>query len=177
MDAVNSAWMITFSVLFLVINSVYNLMESYIRDKPLGSKSLHDAVFKDMLVVTQICGSTLCSVAVLSRIEPFCQVLKDYPIVLTSFCALYISAFMSACLIVGCLGIVKVFCIVNMTFMEESVGETRTRVLVIGAIVGFDAVACILFMIQDDIRSGTPMTLLTNTSVPTGNSNSSFPNE
>ena len=170
MDSVSIAWMIIFSVLFFIINSVYYLMESYIRDKPLGSKSLHDAVFKDMLVVTQMCGSTMCSVAVLSRIAFFCQVLQDFPIVLTGFCALYISAFMSACLILGCLGIVKILCIVNLTFMEEIVGETLARILVIGTIVIFDASACALFWFQDDLRTGTAMTLLTNTSVPTGNS-------
>ncbi len=172
MNTPDFLWVCIFSILFFLINFVHYCMKNYVRDKPLGSKSLHDIILKDVLIVTQTCGSTLCSVAILSRLEHIRSIIDEYPIILTSLCTIYISAFMSACLIHGCLCIIKILCIINLTFMEERVGETLTRALVIGIVIGINSLACILFGFHDDIKTGTPMSLLRTTSVPTGENNS-----
>jgi len=50
--------------------------------------------------------------------------------------------------------------------------DFQTRALVIGIVIGINSLACILFGFHDDIKTGTPMSLLRTTSVPTGENNS-----
>jgi hypothetical protein len=39
-------WVAIFVTILVVVNALHDMMRRYIRDKPLGSKSVHDLVFK-----------------------------------------------------------------------------------------------------------------------------------
>jgi hypothetical protein len=46
METANIIWVFVFSILFVSINVLYNLIAGYIDSKPLGLQSLFDAVIK-----------------------------------------------------------------------------------------------------------------------------------
>ena len=170
MDPIDIFWVILFTMTLFGIILVHYFMMECLKDKPLGSKTLHDAALNDLLWFTSTGGAIFCLIDIFSRFETVRHGCLEYPALLYFPCVMYFYAFVSICMHNGCTCIIKFLCIVNLTFMEESVGETLARILVIGNIVIFDASACALFWFQDDLRTGTAMTLLTNTSVPTGNS-------
>jgi hypothetical protein len=59
-------------------------------------------------------------------------------------------------------------CIVNLTFMEEVLGEDIVRYGSIVVTFGSSIAACLVAVYYQDINSGTAMTLLTHQIVPTG---------
>ena len=166
MEFADVFWLAIYVSLLFIINSVLYCMNCYIRDKPL--RSLQDSVFKDTVIITQICGSFFCSVAILSRFEFVRNFLKDNPLVLTCFCTIYIFAFISIGVSHSCVCISRILCIVNLTFMEDSLGENLARAFTVGSTIIISSSACVVFTFYDDINTGTAFSLLTNTSVPTG---------
>lgn len=168
MESIDIVWSAAFLLLTLIINVIHVYLRCYIRDKPMGMKSLHDSVFKDTIILTQMCSSTFCLVAVLSRFESVRYMFGQIPLLLTAVCVVYVFAFISVGVNNGCICIVRILCIFNMTFMEEDLGERLVRILTVGSTMVASGIACIIFFVNDDINSGTPMSLLTNSSVPTG---------
>ena len=166
MEFADIFWLGIYVSLLFIINSVLYCMNCYIRDKPL--RSLQDSVFKDTVIITQICGSIFCSVAILSRFDFVRNFLKDNPLVLTCFCTIYIFAFISIGVSHSCVCVSRILCIVNLTFMEDSLGENLARAFTVGSTMIVSGSACIVFAFHDDINTGTAFSLLTNTSVPTG---------
>jgi hypothetical protein len=55
-----------------------------------------------------------------------------------------------------------------MIFMEDVLGETVIRFLTAGTTASVSGAACLFLILNDDIATGTPMSLLTNKSIPTG---------
>ena len=47
----------------------------------------------------------------------------SFQIFLTFACAIYVFAFVSICVCAGFLAIIRLACIINLNFMEESIGE------------------------------------------------------
>ena len=95
MKTTDIAWIVIFSIPLVTMNAIGHCVRQYIRDKPLGMKSLHDVVFKDMLCVVQFGCSTFCLISMMSRFESVQQLMIDEPILLTFCCASYICAYIS----------------------------------------------------------------------------------
>ena len=168
MDNSDIFWVTAFLVLIFAISFLHIHMRCYVRDKPTGMKSLHDTIFKDTISLTQMSGSIFCAVAIMSRFELVRLFFNEFPLLRSAVCALYIFAFVSVGVNHSCICIVRILCIINMTFMEESLGERLTRMLTVGATLVTSGTACLIFFLIQDIDSGTPMSLLTNSSIPTG---------
>jgi len=161
-------WVIIFFSSLTITNFTLHNAKCYIRDKPPGMKSLHDIVFKDMICVVQFAASTICMTSILSRFEIVREVLSENPFLLTVFCSIYICGFTSVCISNSCICIIRILCIIDLTFVEEHLGEPMTRACAL--LIPFLACtsACIICSIHNDINSGTAMTLFTGRSVATG---------
>jgi hypothetical protein len=86
----------------------------------------------------------------------------------TVVCSLYCIAFISLCVHGGCLCILRLVCLTNLTFVESRIGETNTRlgIAVLTAVVA--TAACVAQNISGDINSGTAYAFLTRQTVDTG---------
>ena len=168
MNAFDIVWVVIFTVLVVWSNAIAQGMKRYLRNKPLGSKSLQDGVFKDSISVAQLCVTTFSAVSVMSRFEDVRTLAKDSPYLLTGLCAMYVFAYISVMINHGFQCITRILCIINLSFVEESIGENVTRKFVTVTTVAVSGLACIAFVAVDDINSGTAASLFTNASVPTG---------
>jgi len=148
---------------------IHHFMMHCIKDKPLGSKTLFDTAFKDTLWFTCFCGSVFCLIDILSRFEFIRNLCSQNPSLLTFTSLMYVFAFVSVCIHNGSICIIKIACIISLTFMEETVGETLVRVVTISFTLLVSISACLLLTYLEDINSGTAMTLLTHQVIPTGN--------
>jgi hypothetical protein len=148
---------------------IHHFMIHCIKNKPLGSKTLFDAAFKDTLWFTCFSGSVFCIIDILSRFEFIRNLCSQNFALLTFTSLMYIFAFVSVCIHNSSLCIIKIACIMNLTFMEETAGETLVRVVSIIFTLSVSISACLLLTYLEDINSGTAMTLFTHQVIPTGN--------
>ena len=128
MDFLNLTWLLAFVALLVTLNVLDYFLIKYVNDKPLGHQSLYDVVFKDTFVVVQAYGTTYCTLAILSRLGPVSQLLSQDCYYLGSLAYLcYTAAFTAACVNVGLNCVIRTFCLISFSFMEETVGENLTR--------------------------------------------------
>ena len=168
MNTIDTIWLILYSTILCSIIIVHHLLINYIRNKSPGSKSIHDVAFQDTLYSTRFSGLVISLIAILSRFEGARIVFTDYPMTVTYPCALYVFAFVTVCVNAGCFCIVRILCIINFTFMEETISETSVRLISSLVTISSGVTACMLLGYNDDINSGTAMTMLTHKLVPTG---------
>jgi len=168
MDAVDSFWVAIHIVLFIICNVVAQFIKHYLDNKPLGLKSLQDGVFKDTVSVGQFCMLTFSMVSVTSRFEEVRRYATDNPLFLTVFCGMYIFAYISLMINHGLQCITRILSIINLPFVEESIGETLTRNFVMVTTVVVSGLGCMFFYEVGDINTGTAASLFTNSSLPTG---------
>ena len=161
-------WVVIFSVFVIWANVIGYCAKHYLNNKPLGSKSLQDGVFKDSISVGQFFVTAFSFISVMSRFEDFRSLVKDSQSLLTGFCALYIFAYISVMINQGLQCITRILCIVNMSFVEESIGENVTQNFVTVTTVVVSGSACIFFYVVGDINTGTAASLFTSTTIPTG---------
>ena len=103
-----------------------------------------------------------------TRFESIQQLMKETPFLLTFTCATYTSAFLAVSVSNNCICTIRIMCIVNLTFVEDHLDETLTRYWASALPIMVSASACISFAYHNDVTTGTAVSLLTNSAVPTG---------
>ena len=114
-------------------------------------------------------GSTFTLVAITSRFQLVTHFSADQPWFVTLICSFYCLAFVSICVHCGCLCLLRIACLKNLNFIEESVGEARVRGIMIGLSIFLAFTACTVQVISGDISSGTAYVFLTRSQVKIGN--------
>lgn len=160
-DFVDFAWLCCFVHILLSLNVINYLIVNSIRDKPLGRQSVFDLASKDTFFALKFNGSVECLLCILARFATFRDILEENPILLTSLCSIYSFAFVCLCINAGFLCIIRILCIVNMTLIEETLGEFRIRLIssVLTLISGLTVAS--LFVVFGDVNTGSPIALLT----------------
>ena len=95
---------------------------------------------------------------------------NGYPAPAVALCAVYSTVFASSCVGVGYLCVVRIICLRNITFVEESIGETTLRVVFIVVVVVSGVTVTTILIVTGDVASGTIFILITRKAVPVGRS-------
>jgi len=170
---IDIVWVIIFSFILVWIILIHHFMICSIRDKPPGSKTLFDAAIKDTLIVIIFSGSVFCLIDILSRFESVRNLCIKYPGFLTFACVMYFLAFISVAIHNASMCIIKIACIINLTFMEETLGETFVRALTASFTLVVSILTCLLLVFLDEMNFGAAIILFTHQVIPTSNYNSS----
>ena len=168
MESFDIIWQTSFFVLLIVIYLINYLVVKSLEEKPPGSQSLFDISIQDTFFVMKCYGSISCTVCFLGRISRIQNLMNYSQFLLTLGCGIYSFGLISMFVSAGCLCIIRTLCIFQMTFLAETVGEWRVR-LISGAMtfsLGF--LSALVFIVFDDVVSGSPVTLLTNELNPSG---------
>jgi hypothetical protein len=128
MNLLNFCWLMAFTVLLAALNVLYSMLTRYISDKPLGNQSLYDVIFRDTVNIVQLYGTTYCLLAIFSRFESISNVLSENIFLGNVACLFYAFTFTATCVNLACMCVTRTFCLVNISFMEECLGETLIRV-------------------------------------------------
>lgn len=167
-SGIDVIWILIFSFLLVSTIVIHYYMICCISDKAPGAKTLFDVAMKDFFWFTCFGGSAFCVIDVVSRFGSIRTLCQDYPSLLIVPCILYVYAFVSVCIQMGSICIIRILCILNLTFMEETLGENLIRTVAIAFTLFWSIFICVLFVVIDDIYSGTAMTLFTHNVLPTG---------
>jgi hypothetical protein len=112
-------------------------------------------------------GSFACLICIFARFNCFKKLLFDKPNLVTVFCSIYCFSFVCLCISAGCLCITRILCIKNMSFVE-TIGEYRIRLILSTFTIFVGIIVTSIFVIVEDINSGTPLALLNFHVVPPG---------
>ena len=170
METTDLICLIGFTFLFSTLNLLMFLIRSYIRNKAPGTQSLYDIVTGDSFLFVHFSGSTFTLIAIFSRFDFVVKLASDSKLFVTVVCSLYCLAFISVCVHSGCLCILRIVCLANLSFVEDVIGENRTRVSITGLSIFLAVAACVAQVLSGDINSGTAFAFLTRKAVTTGNS-------
>jgi hypothetical protein len=168
METTDFVCLVAFAFLFLILNFLLFLIRSYITNKSPGTQSLYDIVTGDTFLFAHFSGSTFTLIAIFSRFDWIVKLSSESELFVTVVCSLYCLAFISVCVHSGCLCIVRILCLANLSFVEDVIGETRTRVSIAGLTVVLAIAACVAQILSGDINSGTAFAFLTRQAVATG---------
>ena len=118
--------------------------------------------------MVQFSGSVFTLTAVLSRLELVTSAAAASKPFVTVVCSLYCLAFVSVSVHSGLICVLRIVCLTNLTFVENVVGENKTRCVISVTAVTMAVTACAAQNVSGDINSGTAFAFLTRHAVTTG---------
>ncbi len=138
MNLINFAWILVFLFNLVCINILYPTMRHYISNLSSGSVSVYHIIARKTLISHQMTGTIFCISAITSRFDFASDYLSSNFVVIVSVCTVYEFAFITANISLGCLAIIRLLCLVNISWIEESIGELLTSLihLAISIIIG-----------------------------------------
>ncbi len=120
----------------------------------LGSQTLFDAILKDTVIAANINGSWMCCVNILTCFQTFQTFLRYHSSCAIITGSLLTLSMMYFCVAVCFLCIVRVGCILNLTLMEEKLGEKLTRNISVSVSLLFAIGITVFLLIKGQILSG-----------------------
>ena len=168
MDVSDAFWISGFIVAMFLVNLLHPLIFKYIDSKSLGSQSIFNLITRDHFQTARFTGNVYCIFAILSKLNESFDFLAENSWPTLICCTVYEFAFSTVCLNIGHTCFVRIFCLINMTFVEISVGETRLRTFVAltTLVVGIGVVSAEIY--SGDISTGISFNLLTGNQTTTG---------
>ena len=161
-------WLVAFTLLFFALNLIHYLMVNSLKDKPLGSQSIYDSAMQDLFFGLKLYGSFVSLMYIAARFEMVRNLFLTNKSILTSACTIYYFGMTTMLVKTAGLCIVRILCIFKMTYIEESIGEFRLRLVTttFSLTVGF--VASLILLLHQETNSGSFKTLITAQVTPSG---------
>ena len=166
METIDLFWLLAFVLLFLASNLILHLIVTSLKEKPLGCQSIYDVALQDTFFIMKYYGSFICLMQSFTSIPQFRSFFSGNDIVLTLACSIYSFGYTSLCISTGCLCLIRICCLINLSFVEEAVGEYLVRLISAIISVGTAFVVVFTLFINEQINSGSFASLLTLTPIP-----------
>jgi hypothetical protein len=122
-------------------------------------------VLRDNIILATFSSNVFCLTLIISTFQ---LQLADKPIIATSLVTFHVLAFVSLCFHGGCLAIVRIACMLNMNFMEETLGENFIRNFLIGISLTAAIGTSYFQIVNDDMNNGPVHFLITRQTVSSG---------
>ena len=169
MDLLSVIWIFAFSFLLTSLSILYSLIRRYLDDYPEGSKSIYHVVARITIFIFQTTGSVYCILAIVSKLNYLLDILNSDIIGPLSVTLLYEFSFFSSCISLGCIILIRLMCLINITFMEETIGEFGIILIHFSTTFICGVVLCGILVLTGDILTVTAHNLMTRNAVPMGN--------
>ena len=161
MDNIDKFLLFSNGFTFCFLNILLYFLRRYIANKPPGSQSLYEVATRDSYLIVQIASSVFTLTGTLSRLDIVAQCGVKYQLIVQIACLGHFFAFVTLCVNVSSLSIVRICCIVNLRFIEESVGEQRIRTILFVFPIFMALAACVTVIVFGNTESGICYNLLT----------------
>ena len=125
MNLINFVWVLAFSFNLVCINILYPTMRHYLSNLSSGSMSVYHTLARKTLISHQMTGTIYCISAITSRFDFAADFLSSNVFIIVCVCIAFITTNIS----LGCLAIICLLCLVNISFIEESLGELLTSLI------------------------------------------------
>ncbi len=168
MEKIDIFWLLAFILLFMALNVLVHIIVNSLKDKPLGSQSIYDVALQDTFFVMKCYGSFICLMQGFANITKFRATLVENDIALTLACSIYSFGYTAIGISTGCLCFIRIFCLINLSFVEESIGEYSIRMISTIITVGISCIVVFILFINEETNSGAFASLLTLKPTPSG---------
>ncbi len=168
MDIVNIFLFSGFLMTFLILNTISVLMRKHNNVKPPSQQSTFSFVFNDLSLSFQILGSFQCSLGMISTFETFIHFLHSYLTITMSICIIYEFHYTFSCVYLIGFCIVRILCVANNSFVEETIGEKSIRYVLVLTSSSTGVFVCSALYVNNDTTNGTIFNMLTGQTVLPG---------
>ena len=169
MEIVDIMWISSFITLLISLHLSNKFVVKSLKSKPLGKQTIFDIAIIDTFCAMKFYGTVACFMCISARFDWIRNVFIKNKILLTIVCSTYSFGFTCLCISASCLFIIRIFCILNLTFLEETVGENKVRLISNFFVVLTGMVVTFVFNVTEEVNSGSPVVLMTLKIASTGN--------
>ena len=148
MDNIDFVWFLLFTSLFLISTYLIAMIRMFMKYRPLGSQSLYDVMTLDNFGMLQFTSTVFTLSAGISRFESVQSLASESQLFVTLFCCVYHFAYMSICVHGSCLAIIRLICMIRLSFLEETIGESLTRFLLNGISAVAALAVCVVQVVK-----------------------------
>jgi hypothetical protein len=168
METLDTMWVAAFTMLLFVILLLNNLIVNSLNAKPLGKQTLFDSAIKDAFCAMKFYGTVVCLICILARFDRIRNIFTENNFLLTIACSIYSFGFTCLVVSISLLCIIRTVSILCLTFLEETVGEKKVRLIANTLVITTGIFAVFIYNATGEINSGTPFTLITFQTAHTG---------
>ena len=170
MESDDVMWTVSFTTLIFSLHLVNNLTVKSLKAKPTGKQTIFDFdSLIDTFFAIKLYGTLACLICISARFEVIRNIFIQNSLCLTILCSIHTLSFTCMCVSSGCLCIIRTLCILNLTFMEETVGETKVRHISNVLVISTGIIFVVIFNVTGDVNSGSSAVLVTLKMVSSGN--------
>ena len=169
MESDDVMWTVSFTTLIFSLHLVNNLTVKSLKAKPMGKQTIFDSALIDTFFAIKLYGTLACLICISARFEVIRNIFIQNSLCLTILCSIHTLSFTWMCVSSGCLCIIRTLCILNLTFMEETVGETKVRHISNALVISTGITFVVIFNVTGDVNSGSSAVLVTLKMVSSGN--------
>ena len=169
MDDLSLYWTFAFLTSILALNLQCSLIKSFISNQPSGHLSSFVGMVQDIFVAVQIHGTTHCILAIISRFDFVTNYLRDCSALTLVICSFVELVNTSTLLHLGNSCIVRILCLNCISFMEETVGEFYTRIILFVISLSIGSANCVGLIYTGDILNGNVFNMMTGQMLNSGN--------
>ena len=155
-------WLFLFTLLLLLSNFLCFMIVGSLRNKALGHQSIFDQVFQDTFLVGNFFCSWVSLVVIVSRFSWFRILISECNLLLTLICGTTAFARHACLILTCCFCIIRILCLFRMTFLEETIGEAKVRLIYIVLTLSTGLVILFVLFINGEIVSGLLLTYTDN---------------
>jgi hypothetical protein len=158
--ALHIAWFVTFLISLLTSNLLCLLIKNYTVNQPQGNLSLFVSMVKDICCGIQAHSTTHCLLGILSRFEFVTEIVKNDEIISIFICTVA-ELFNTTTLVhLGSFCLIRILCLRHISFMEETVGEKATRIVLFCFSFVVAVANCFALVVSEDIVNGTVFNMM-----------------
>jgi hypothetical protein len=168
METVDFMWLALFTALLFTSYLFNNLVVKSLMAKPLGKQTIFDTAIRDTFFAMKFYITVACLMCILGRLYWIRFIFIENHVLLSAVCSIYSFGFTCVGVSAGCLCSIRTMSILNVNFLEETVGESKVRLISNLFVITTGILAVVVFNAAGEINSGTPIALLTYQTAPLG---------
>ena len=168
METVDFMWLASFTALLFTSYLFNNLVVKSLMAKPLGKQTIFDSAIRDTFFAMKFYVTVACLMCISGRFYWIRFFFIENNVLLSAVCSVYSFGFTCVNVSAGCLCSIRTLSILNVNFLEETVGESKVRLISNLFVITTGVFAVVVFNAAGEINSGTPIALVTYQTAPLG---------
>ena len=165
MDVINIFLFFGFLLTFLTLNTISVLVRRYYHIKQQSQQSIFSLVFNRLSLSFQILVSFQRCLGMASTFESVKDFLNSHLTITMSICILFEFHYTFSCVYLIGFCIVRIICVVNNSFVEETIGEKSIRYILAVTSYSGGLFVCSALYVNNDTNNVTIFNMMTGQTI------------
>ena len=154
MENIDLIWLLAFTIELIFGNVSFSLLSISLKNKPILEQSIYDQGLVDSFTAGNLYATWICMVVIATRFSAVRFLIHEYPLFTTMICSITTFGRVFASICFCCLCHVRMLYILDMNFIEETLGEKKVRMLTFSFAAASGIASLVVLIVKDEVVSG-----------------------